>query len=184
MALKLEQNPDQIFPENILEHCLQNNKTWWVALTKSRREKALAHFLAQRGIGYFLPMVKKQQPSRLRTRFSMVPLFPGYVFFQGNVQQRYLAYSSNHIARAIQVKQKEKLLDELHSIQRVLSSGTPVYPYDFLSEGQRVRITNGPMCGVEGIIDRKKNNYRLVLQIETIAQAIALDLEASMVEAA
>ena len=66
----------------------------------------------------------------------------------------------------------------------VIASGAPMYPYDFLAQGRRVRITSGPMRGIEGIIDRTKGNYRLLLQVETIARAIALNLDADMVEAA
>jgi hypothetical protein len=60
MALTLEQNLDQIFPTNILEEPV-NGTTWWVAHTKSRREKTLANFLSAKGIGYYLPLIKKRQ---------------------------------------------------------------------------------------------------------------------------
>lgn len=183
MTMSFEDNPAQAFPENIL-HASLSGDVWWVAHTKSRREKALAHFLAKKDIGYYLPLIKKRQPGRNRIRFSMMSLFPGYLFFRGGLDERYTVYTSNHIARAIEVKNQARLINELLGIQKVLESGAAVYPYDYLSEGQRVRITAGPMQGIEGIIDRKKSNYRLVLQVETIAQAIALDLEAEMVEAA
>ncbi len=184
MTLAIEQNPDQLYPADIFDEnaCLQTR--WWVAHTKSRREKALAHFLAKKNIAYYLPMLKKRQPSKNRVRYAMTPLFSGYLFFTGDLEDRYAAYTSNHIARVIEVKNQRKLVEELRSIRTVLACGAGVYPYDFLAEGQRVRITSGPMQGVEGIIDRKKSNYRLVLNIETIAQAIALDLAADMVEAA
>jgi len=183
MALSEADNPAPAFPAHILE-TTGDNRVWWVAHTKSRREKALAHFMAGRGIGYYLPLIKKRQPGRGRTRYSLMPLFSGYLFFSGTPEERYRAYTSNHIARVIAIQNQAGLLDELRSIQHVLASGAPVYPYDFLSVGQRVRISSGPMRGCEGIIDRKKGRCRLVLQVQTIAQAIALDLEADMVEAA
>ena len=183
MALRPEQNPDQLFPEDILKE-ISNDITWWVAHTKSRSEKALAHFLSKKNIGYYLPLIKTIQPSRNRVRFSMLPLFPGYLFFRGGLDERYQALTSNKIAGIIKVTNPAKLVNELLGIHKVLESGAKVYPYDYLAEGQRVRITSGPMRGVEGIINRKKSNYHLILRVETIAQAIALDLKADMVEAA
>lgn len=183
MALPLEQNPEQLYPENILD-INPNGNSWWLAHTKSRREKALAQFLMKKNIGYYLPMLKKRQPNKNRINYSLTPLFSGYLFLKGSLEDRYSTYTSNHIARVIEVKNQLKLIEELRGIRKVLSSGVLVYPYDFLAEGQRVRIRSGPMQGVEGIIDRKKGNYRLVLKVETIVQAIALDLDVEMVEAA
>lgn len=182
MALTLQQNPDPIYPANILEEPV-NGTTWWVAHTKSRREKTLANFLSAKGIGYYLPLIKKRQASHKRDRYSFMPLFSGYMFFKGSRQDRYEAFSSNQIARVIEVKDQEIFLNELARTQKALSIGGPVYPYDFLAEGQRVRVNFGPMKGVEGIITDKKGHYRLILNVTTIAQSFAIDVEADMVEA-
>ena len=183
MTISLSKNPVSLFPPDVLGSILKE-KPWRVAHTKSRREKALAQFLMKKNIGYYLPMLKKRQPNKNRINYSLTPLFSGYLFFKGSLEDRYSTYTSNHIARVIEVKNQLKLIEELRGIRKVLSSGVLVYPYDFLAEGQRVRIRSGPMQGVEGIIDRKKGNYRLVLKVETIVQAIALDLDVEMVEAA
>jgi len=182
MALTLEQNPDSIFPANILEELI-NGTTWWVAHTKSRREKTLANLLSAKGIGYYLPLIKKRQASNKRERFSFMPLFSGYMFFKGSKQDRYEAFTSNQIARVIEVKDQDVLLNELARTQKALSIGGPVYPYDFLNEGQKVQVKFGPMKGVEGIIMDKKGHYRLVLNVTTISQSFAIDVEADMVEA-
>ena len=55
MTISLDQNPESCFPAHILTST-HENKIWRVAHTKSRREKALAHYLARAGIGYYLPM--------------------------------------------------------------------------------------------------------------------------------
>jgi transcription antitermination factor NusG len=182
MALTLKQNPGQVFPENILEE-KPNGTTWWVAHTKSRREKKLAGFLASREIGYYLPLIKQRQASNRRERYSFMPLFSGYLFFKGTKQDRYEAYTSNQIARVIEVKNQDMLINELSQTQHLLSNGAPVFPYDFLAEGQRVKVKQGPLQGVEGIITNKKGGYRLVLNITTISHSVAVHIEADMVEA-
>jgi transcription antitermination factor NusG len=182
MALTLNQNPDQIFPANILEEPI-NGTTWWVAHTKSRREKSLANFLSAKRIGYYLPLIKKRQASNKRERFSFMPLFSGYMFFKGSKQDRYEAFTSNQIARVIEVKDQSILLNELARTQKALSIGGPVYPYDFLAKGQKAQVRFGPMKGIEGIITDKKGQYRLILNVTTISQSFAVDVEADMVEA-
>ncbi|MBF0118049.1 MAG: UpxY family transcription antiterminator [Desulfobacterales bacterium] len=181
MTLPIEKNPKQLSSENILFETV-NDAIWWVAHTKSRREKALADFFAEKHIGYYLPLIKMRQPSNRRERYSLLPLFAGYIFFKGNLQDRHNVYASNSIAYILEVNDQEKLCQELRQIYKVLAINDPIYPYDFLSEGQLVRIKNGPLQGIEGIIDRKDGNYRIVLSVSTIAKSFAIHVDADIVE--
>jgi transcription antitermination factor NusG len=182
MTIPPNENPEPLFPEGIL-NSLQKEKPWRVAHTKSRREKALAKYLRQGGIGYYLPMFYKRQSSKDRRRYSLIPVFSGYLFFKADDFEKRKALRSNHIARIIEVGDEEKLIDELNQIKRMLSADTQVYPYDFISKGQRVRVKKGPLKDVEGWIVRKERNYRLVLSVESIMQSISVTIDADQVEA-
>ena len=115
-------------------------------------------------------------------RFSLMPLFNGYLFFKADEFERHTALRSNHIARIIEVGDEQKLIDELLQIQKVLSGNMLVYPYDFIHEGQRVRVKKGPLKDVEGWIVRKDRNSRLVLSVEAIMQSISVTIDADQVE--
>jgi len=181
MTISLNQNPEALFPADILD-TIQENKPWHVAHTKNRREKALAHYLARAGIGYYLPMVSRQQSSDKRVRYSLIPVFNGYLFFKADDFERHKAMRSNHIARIIDVGDEIKLVQELSQIEKALSGDTKVYPYDFISEGQWGRVKSGPLKGVEGRVIRKDSNCRLVLSVESIMQSISVSIEADQVE--
>ena len=84
--LKLSENPPIIWPEEMSIADFEGN--WWVAHTKSRNEKALANQLVNSHVPYFLPMHWKVSKSRGRTIRSLLPLFPGYLFFCGGEDQR------------------------------------------------------------------------------------------------
>ncbi len=183
MTIPADNNPEQLLPEDVFED-LSENTAWRVAHTKSRREKALATFLAEHNIGYYLPLIKRRQPNRARVRYAMVPLFPGYLFFKASAKQRYSAFSSNHIAKIIEVVNQQQFISELMNTHRLISLSPNVYPYDYLAEGQKVRVVQGPMKGVEGIISYKKGNCRIVVNITTISHSVAVDVEAGMVEKA
>lgn len=179
MTLSEKDNPVQLYPEDILADV---DAQWRVAHTKSRREKALAHFLAKENIGYFLPMISRKQSGNKRIRYSLVPVFSGYLFFRADDRQRYTAVCSNNIARIIDVQDARELLSELDQVRIALSTGMPVHPCDFLEKGDRVIVKSGPFQDLEGVIVRKKNAYRLVLSISSIMQAISVEIDADQVE--
>jgi hypothetical protein len=46
----------------------------------------------------------------------------------------------------------------------------------------RVRVLRGALEGVEGILVRKKNLFRLILSVDMLAQSVAVEVSASDVE--
>ena len=181
MTVSPDQNPEPLYPENLFQQP-ENKKTWRVAHVKSRREKALAHYLAAAGIGYYLPLYQRRQAAANRARFSLLPLFPGYLFFKADDFDRHKALRSNQIARVIDVRDPERLIRELSDIHKTLTHAPRVYPYDFVAEGQQVRIKKGPLKDVTGILVRKDPGFRLVLTVTSIFQSAAVTIDADMVE--
>jgi len=49
-------------------------------------------------------------------------------------------------------------------------------------EGMRVRVTHGPLAGVEGILVFKKSAARLIIQLELIQRGVAVDIDSTAVE--
>jgi len=74
---------------------------WWVAHTRSRQEKALARHLLHCEVPYYLPQREHRLRAGDRWRTSHLPLFPGYVFFHGDLQDRLFALRSNVIVKLI-----------------------------------------------------------------------------------
>ncbi len=181
MTESIDHLPDQLFPADAL-HSHSSGATWRVAHTKSRREKKLAQFLVAHNIAYYLPLLKKRQPGQRRARFSYVPAFGNYVFVKVTDQERHFALRSNLIARMIEVQDQSRLVRELINLQTALVMEEKVYPYDYVSQGQWVRVIQGPMQGLVGVVERKKSGFRLVVNVTGIFQAVAVDLEADMVE--
>ena len=95
MTISLDQNPASIFPDDALTSH-QIGKPWRAAHTKSRREKALAHYLAGAGISYYLPMYLHRQTNKNMFRTSLMPIFPGYLFFKADDMDRHTALRSNY----------------------------------------------------------------------------------------
>jgi transcription antitermination factor NusG len=72
--------------------------------------------------------------------------------------------------------------EQIQAIQKALESSSGVEPHPFLKCGSRVRVTRGPLEGVEGILIRKMYLCRLVLSVEMLAQSVAVEVNVSDVE--
>ena len=178
--LKLSENPPIIWPE---EKSISNFMgIWWVVHTKSRNEKALAQDLIRKDINYFLPMSWKVRRRRGRTMRSLLPLFGGYLFFCGEENQRIELLRTNRVANLIEVKDQERLLEELLQIERALRAGAPLAPHKYIKAGQLCRVIAGPLAELQGIVVKAKAVTRLVLQIDMLGQATSVEIDTDMIE--
>lgn len=178
--LKPDENPPILWPEG--KSIIDFTGLWWVAHTKSRNEKALAHDLLRKNISYFLPMSWRIRRRSGRKMRSLLPLFSGYLFFCGNENQRIESLRTNRVANLIEVKDQEKLLGELLRIEQVLQSGANLMPHKYIKTGQRCRVTAGPLADLKGIVVKTKGATRLVLQIDMLGQAASVEIDTDMIE--
>ena len=178
--LNIKDNPPIIWPES--DSIIEFTGKWWVAHTKSRNEKALAHDLINREITYFLPMTWMVHRKSRRTIKSLLPLFSGYLFFCGDDKSRVELLKTNRVANLIEVQNQKQFIEELVQIERVLRTGEPVTPHKYLKKGQKCRVIAGPLMGIQGIIVNIKGQTRLVLQVDILGQAASVEIEIDMIE--
>ena len=178
--LKPSENPPITWPE---EKSIRDfTGLWWVAHTKSRNEKALAQDLVYKDISYFLPMNWKIQHRSGRKTRSLLPLFRGYLFFCGEENERVELLRTNRVANLIEVKNQQRLLEELLQIEQALRAGAPLVPHKYLKAGQLCQVIAGPLADLQGVIVKTKNATRLVLQIDMLGQAASVEIDTDMIE--
>jgi transcription antitermination factor NusG len=73
---------------------------------------------------------------------------------------------------------------EIEAIQQIIASGLPVAPFPFLRAGQPVRINQGPLAGLEGIVVTAKNQSRLVISVEMLQRSVTVEIERGWAEPA
>jgi transcription antitermination factor NusG len=178
--LKPAENPPIIWPEG--KFIRDFTGLWWVAHTKSRNEKALAQHLICKGISYFLPMSWKIRRRSGRTIRSLLPLFSGYLFFCDNENHRIELLRTNRVANLIEVKDQQRLLDELSQIEQALRGGAPLVPHKYVKAGQRCRVIAGPLADLHGIVVKTKTVMRLILQIDILGRATSVEIDADMID--
>lgn len=157
---------------------------WWVAHTKPRNEKVLATELAKLGVFFYLPLRKRETRSRKTGRISrsLLPVFPGYLFFSGAEEQRQRALSTHRIANVLTVPTQDRLVAELRQVHQALITEVDVRWHQEIKVGQWARVVNGPLLGVEGVIAKRLSRLRLVLNVEMLGQSISMDVSADQLE--
>ncbi|MHC4518346.1 MAG: transcription termination/antitermination protein NusG [Planctomycetota bacterium] len=178
--LKIHENPPVLWPQ--VESIRDFQGQWWVAHTKSRNEKALAHDLVARNVSYFLPMTLKVSRRSHRTLKSMLPLFTGYLFFCGHENDRIELLKTNRVANLLEVTDQRELLRDLLRVEQAVRAGVPLTPHKYIKRGQWCRVIAGPLLGVEGIVVDQKGNTWLVLQVDMLGQAASGEIDIEMIE--
>lgn len=153
---------------------------WVVLHTKSRCEKVLSEEMTLQGIDHFLPLVGQVKYYGRRKAFVNEPLFPGYLFLKGTLNDAYQAARTKRVANILRVVKQEQIAWELHNLWLAISSGARLDPFPALKKGVRVEISSGPFRGIQGIVQEKARSNRLILQVETLGQAVGLELDGAI----
>lgn len=180
--LKIEENPPVLWPQ--APSIQEFEGQWWVAHTKSRNEKALAHDLVAKNVSYFLPMTMKVSRRSHRTFKSLLPLFSGYLFFCGREKERIELLKTNRVVNLLEVADQTELVRELVRVEQAIRAGAPLVPHKYIEKGQWCRVIAGPLLGLEGIVVQTKGDTRLVLQIDMLGQAASVEIDIEMIEPA
>jgi transcription termination/antitermination protein NusG len=155
---------------------------WFVLHTKSRQEKAVAELLGTLRIACFLPLQGHVRFYGKRKKQVSLPLFPGYVFLRGEVEQAYTADRSKRIAGIITVADQDRLTWELRNLQFALTAQAPLDPYPYLRAGIRAEVRAGPLKGLQGLIESRTRRDRLLLQVDLLGRAVSVEVDGSLLE--
>ncbi len=157
---------------------------WFVAHTRARHEKALSEELTRMGIYSHLPLALHvtRSPRTNRISRSLVPVFPGYVFFNGTDEQRYLALRTNRIANVLNVVNQDQFVAEMRQVHHLLEERGAFAVVRRIQEGQWGRIIAGPLVGLEGVVVRYGNGYRLCMNVTILGQSVGVEVDYDHVE--
>ena len=163
---------------------------WYAIWTRSHFEQIVHDELDAKGFETFLPKAPiwiKRVGGRHRVD---APLFPSYVFI------RHFMDKSSHV-EILKARGVVRVLGdrwdrlapipdgEIETIQRVVDAGEPMFRYPMLAAGDRVRITAGPLQGVEGLFVRSRpDRGLLVISVNLLQRSVAVEIDGTQVEVA
>jgi transcription antitermination factor NusG len=165
--------------------CAKAETGWFVVQVRPNHEFKISSVLRNKGYEVFLPLYWTSRQWSDRTKERQVPLFPGYIFCQHDPLINLPIILTPGVIRMLSTGTQPAMLSqsEIESIQTVVESGASVGAYPYLSIGQTVRVTDGPLAGVQGIILFHKGRRRLVLSVHLIQRSVTVEIDKSNVTA-
>jgi transcription antitermination factor NusG len=160
---------------------------WFALWTHSHCEQIVHDQLVAKGFEAFLPTIRTWSRRAGTQRLIPLPMFPSYLFVRRAMDKRsYIEIVKSKGLVRILGERWDHLTavsdTEVEALQRIQTTELTVMPHPYLHEGRRVRINDGPLAGVEGILVRSRpSRGLLVLSVDLLHQSVAVELDCTLV---
>jgi transcription antitermination factor NusG len=170
--------------KNELRICPDAPLSWYALHTRSRHEKRVAERLSSQALETFLPVHRSRNTWKNGVHADVdLPLFPCYLFARAPIHERIrLLQQPGVLGFAASSSRPTVIPDEEIAVLRIATESLRAEPHPYLSSGDAVRIVAGPLAGMEGILTRRKREYRVVLSIEAIMRSIVVEVSEFEIE--
>lgn len=149
---------------------------WYLVHTKPARETTAAEHLERQGFQTFLPRTRRQVRHAGRWRERIEAMFPRYLFVRLDTDEDSWApiHSTIGVSRLVRFGNRPavapaNLVEDLRQHADADSIVSIENAADF-EPGQRVRVVDGPLAGIEGIIKAKSARDRVDLLLGIVGQ--------------
>jgi len=156
---------------------------WFAVRVRSNHEKVASLHLRQRGYEEFSPTYKAESRWSDRKKTVERSLFPGYVFSRLNPLDRLPVLTAPGVFGLVGFGKEPCPIteQEIENIRRMVQSGLLVTPCPFLQQGQLVLLEQGPLAGLEGIVQEIKGKLRVVVSVELLQRSVSAEIDRSWV---
>jgi transcription antitermination factor NusG len=169
---------------DILASARDGKREWYAVYTMSRHEKRVAAHCERIAIEHFLPLYTWRRSWKNRTTVDLqMPLFPNYIFVQlspddhGPLMRLPGVLSTvGNAAGPVAIQDSE-----MEMLRRIMDCKA-IEPHAYITAGDKVRVKEGPLQGIVGVVLRKANGLRFIVTLDLIGKSVALDIESSALE--
>jgi len=153
--------------------------------SKPRHEKAAAENLRAKGLESYVPLYQARRQWTDRIQSVELPLFPGYVFCRFVYTSRLPVLNTPGVTSVVSFSEMPTPVadDEISRIRAIQASGLPSQPWPYVRVGQKARIERGALAGLEGVLIREKDTLRVVVSVELLQRAVAVEIDRDMIRA-
>lgn len=161
---------------------------WYAVWTHSHCEHLVKQQLLAKGFLAFLPEMQTWSKRTGVMHLIRTPMFPGYLFVRD-------ALDKSRYIDLLKVRGIVRILEdgwsrltpipdgEIETIQRIVDADVPVLPHVHLHTGDRVRVREGPLAGMEGVfVHDKPTKGRLVVSVTLLSRSVAVEMDCTAVE--
>jgi transcription antitermination factor NusG len=109
------------------------------------------------------------------------PLFSGYLFVRipNASHSRLLVFQARGVLGFVGPNNKAASIpaQQIGAIRTLLAAQVELRPHPYLNVGQRIRIRNGALQGLEGVLVRVASDRSLIVSVDLIHKSVAIRLE-------
>ncbi|MGO4883533.1 MAG: transcription termination/antitermination protein NusG [Bryobacteraceae bacterium] len=162
---------------------MTKSQAWFALTAKPRHEKVVAENLRGKGLESFVPLYRARRQWTDRVQSVELPLFPGYVFCRFAYSSRMPVLNTPGVTSVVSFSDGPAPVadEEILRIRAILASGLRSQPWPYLRVGQRARIERGSLAGLEGVLIREKDSLRVVVSVELLQRAVAVEIDREMI---
>ena len=159
---------------------------WYALRVKPSREKEVQKRLADRRIESFLPWLRTRRRRGARLRWSVVPLFPGYLFSRLDLTlcgtaARYIPGVKDFLKFGSHVAEvSPEIIEELRAR---CPGGVAEIDLLKITPGEIVHIHEGPFAGLDAIFQRPlKDSQRVAVLLQILGRQTRVELPVDAIE--
>jgi len=155
-----------------------DDQPWFALCVKARSERLVCTIIRNKGIEEFLPCYELRRRWSDRIKSVELPLFPGYVFCRLNPRLRLPLLTIPGVLHFVGIGRIPVPIDrdEIAAIQRAVQSGLAAEPWPYVEVGQKVRLEEGPLAGLEGICVGHSKQQRVVVSLTLLRRSVAVTI--------
>ncbi|HLP15393.1 MAG TPA: UpxY family transcription antiterminator [Bacteroidota bacterium] len=157
---------------------------WYALYLRSRFEKRVHKDLGGLGIETFLPMIEEIHVWSDRKKKVMEPLFRGYLFVKTDLRDKETILHTDGVVKFVNIRAQPSPIPEnqIEWLRRIIGHPANIKRESYFAEGERVRVTSGPLMGVEGLVLRQQSESRVVITLTAIAQSVSVQVPIDLLE--
>ncbi|MBN2166190.1 MAG: UpxY family transcription antiterminator [Marinilabiliaceae bacterium] len=155
----------------------ENN--WYALYTRSRTEKKVFEQFSIAGIESYLPMKKELRQWSDRKKWVEMPLINSYIFVKLPSIRLRDVYNIHGVVAFVNDNGKPAIIpnNQIDAMRRTIDNHLSFSVQSTqLEKGQTIKITSGPLVGIEGEILQIKGSKKLIIQVSHIGYTMIIDM--------
>ena len=162
---------------------------WFAVVTKPRQEQIALENLQRQGFECFLPMAENPYQRRSKKQQKIIePLFPRYLFLNAIADTQNLApvRSTLGVISMVRFGTELAVIPEqiINAIKQRITPETgliKILPIQ-IKPGDKVRVFDGPLAGLNGIVQEKNSERRSIILIELLGRPTKVQVETTLLQ--
>ena len=162
--------------------------SWFAVYTKPRQEQIALENLERQGFKCFLPMAINPYQRRSASKLRIEPLFPRYLFLNAIPNQQSLGpvRSTRGVATLVRfgtelARLPEEVIRAVNSRCDPESGLVKLDPVP-VAPGDKVKVFDGPLAGLEGIFKERKGEKRALMLATLLGTESTIEVDAMMLQ--